>query len=196
MMPQMVFARTAVCALLVASAAGAVTPSNEAKARSASESARKAYDLGHFEDALRGYSEAYDLAPRPELLFNVGQCHRQLGHFEQAAFFYRRFLTLSPREPQNAGAVRRLVEDMEAKQAEARRLQRIEQQRQADEARAKAAEAETVRQRASLLQPVNPPESTASEFVALPAPPPSKPVYGRWWVWAAVGAGALALAGG
>lgn len=80
--------------------------------------AQREYDLGNFEGALGGYSEAYRLMPAPALLFNMGQCHRQLGQYERAAFFYRRYLALEPDSP-DAPLVTGLIQQMEAKLAEA-----------------------------------------------------------------------------
>ena len=36
------------------------------------------------------YTAAHDAKPLPALLFNIAQCHRQLGNHERALFFYRR----------------------------------------------------------------------------------------------------------
>ncbi|MCP3136139.1 tetratricopeptide repeat protein [Pyxidicoccus xibeiensis] len=88
----------------------------KAAARVLFEYAQREYDLGNFEDALGGYSEAYRLMPAPALLFNIGQCHRQLGQYERAAFFYRRYLALEPDSP-DAALVKDLIQTMEAKQA-------------------------------------------------------------------------------
>ncbi|HZI15023.1 MAG TPA: tetratricopeptide repeat protein [Myxococcus sp.] len=89
----------------------------EAVARRVFEQAQREYDLGNFEKALEGYSEAYRLVSAPALLFNIGQCHRQLGRYERAAFFYRRYLALEPDSP-DAPMVTGLIQQMEAKQAE------------------------------------------------------------------------------
>jgi tetratricopeptide (TPR) repeat protein len=108
--------------LLAASAAAAPSKQSEKEdptdtARVLFDSAQREYDLGNFEDALGSYSEAYRLMPAPALLFNIGQCHRQLNQYERAAFFYRRYLALEPNSP-DAPLVRKLIETMEAKQAE------------------------------------------------------------------------------
>ncbi|QSQ20609.1 tetratricopeptide repeat protein [Pyxidicoccus parkwayensis] len=89
----------------------------KAEARVLFDYAQREYDLGNFNDALSGYSEAYRLLPEPALLFNIGQCHRQLGQYERAAFFYRRYLALDPESP-DAPLVNQLIQQMEAKQAE------------------------------------------------------------------------------
>jgi tetratricopeptide (TPR) repeat protein len=94
----------------------------EAAARRVFEQAQREYDLGNFEKALEGYSEAYRRVSAPALLFNIGQCHRQLGQYERAAFFYRRYLALEPDSP-DAPVVTGLIQQMEAKQAESAQAQ-------------------------------------------------------------------------
>ncbi|MFP2907524.1 tetratricopeptide repeat protein [Pyxidicoccus sp. 3LFB2] len=149
---------------LLAASAAAAPPKQTGKedpkaaARVLFDSAQREYDLGNFEDALGGYSEAYRLMPAPALLFNIGQCHRQLNQYERAAFFYRRYLALEPESP-DAPLVTELIQTMEAKQAE------LDQQK----AR------ETV-----LAVPLTPD--------AAPKPRPSGPAFLRnRWFWAGVG---------
>ena len=43
--------------------------------------AQAAYNKGEFADALKLYSETYDLKQSPNLLFNMAQCSRLLGDF-------------------------------------------------------------------------------------------------------------------
>jgi tetratricopeptide (TPR) repeat protein len=50
------------------------------------------YELGRYAAALDEYGRAYDLAPVPELLFNMGQCHFQLRSYQQAILFYQAYL--------------------------------------------------------------------------------------------------------
>ncbi len=88
-------------------------PDPERIARTATELGQKAYDLGRFEEAIRHYSAAYQTMPLPALLFNLGQCHRQLGQFGQAAFFYGRYLDLVPKAP-NAALTHELLEEVGA----------------------------------------------------------------------------------
>jgi tetratricopeptide (TPR) repeat protein len=147
--------------LLVASTASAQQAAGREDPRAARvifDSAQREYDLGNFEAALKGYSEAYRLMPAPAFLFNIGQCHRQLGQYERAAFFYRRFLALEPESP-NAAVVQELLQTVEAKQAE------LEKQRQ----------------QPRLEVPLTPPPVTVER-------PPSGPAFLRSrWFWAGVG---------
>ena len=86
-------------------------PDFERTARTETELGKKAYDLGRFEEAIAHYSAAYDAMPLPALLFNIGQCHRQLGQFGRASFFYGRYLDLAPRAS-NATLAHELLEEV------------------------------------------------------------------------------------
>ena len=48
--------------------------------------AKTEYDLAHFDDALADFEAAYKAKPLPAFLFNIGQCHFQLKHFDRAVF--------------------------------------------------------------------------------------------------------------
>jgi tetratricopeptide (TPR) repeat protein len=78
------------------------------------ESAKKAFgegktlfELGKFEQALVHFQRAYELKPVPLLLFNIGQCHRQIGNHQEAVFTLTSFLEQVPDSPDRA-----LVEDL------------------------------------------------------------------------------------
>lgn len=47
---------------------------------------QKHYRLARFEQALTAFSKAYEYKPRPDLLFNIGQCHKKLKDY--SAFGY------------------------------------------------------------------------------------------------------------
>lgn len=63
------------------------------------ERAEVKFNVGNFRDAAADYQAAYELDHRPALLFDVAQCYRNLGDYERARFYYRRFLTLDPHTP-------------------------------------------------------------------------------------------------
>ena len=54
------------------------------------------YDTGHYVQALADIERAYELDPRPALLFNLGQCHRALGHHREAALVFKSYLRALP----------------------------------------------------------------------------------------------------
>jgi tetratricopeptide (TPR) repeat protein len=65
--------------------------------------ARKAFDAGEYERAIRLFVEADRLAPRAALSFNIARSYEKLGDSARALEHYRRYLR---REPSGAGAKR------------------------------------------------------------------------------------------
>ncbi len=152
----------------------------EARARFAEGSA--AYERGDFRGALKAFDAAYTLAPLPGFLFNVAQCHRQLGEYEQAGRYYQRYLELSEKEPANAGLVRELIAEMEAKgKAEAR-------------AREKDRPVKRPERKALDLRPSQelPPAAVPEARIAEEKPPGKR----KWLLWAGAGAAVAVIAGG
>ena len=129
----------------------------------------KLFALGKFDQALVEFEAAYEAKPLPKLLFNIGQAHRNLDHYDQAIFAFRKYLREVP-DADNREAVEKLIDDLEAKRAaEAER----EERRQAD---LLERERELARQRAPRDR--------------------DKPIYTRWWFWGGLAAVAVAGAGG
>ena len=87
----------------------------------------KLFALGKFSDALDAYQAAYDEKPFPAFLFNIGQCHRNLGDYEAAIFSFRKYLDLSP-DAENKDQVEEYIRDLEDEQekANAKRLDLVE----------------------------------------------------------------------
>ncbi len=71
------------------------------------------YALGRFAAARADYAAAYELVAEPALLFNIGQCYRQLGDPSQALFFYRGYLRDAP-AAENRVLVEELITETEA----------------------------------------------------------------------------------
>lgn len=179
---------------------------DEERAKAAFQEGKQDYDLGQFKDALRHYDEAYRLDPKPAILFNIAQCHRLLGNFERAAFFYRRFLSLGNPQGEAKTLAEGLLAEVEKKQAELEATQKQEREvrrlRELEAARAKAAaaEAEEARRKRALA------EAEGSDAPVRLQGPGDSPVQGvslgeetappaaasggltrRWWFWPAVG---------
>src|SRR5687767_1181436 len=158
------------------------------------------YNLSEFADALTAFKEAYRAFEDPVILFNIGQCQRQLGMRSEAVLSYRAFLREHPNAP-NAGDVRSLIATLESE------IQR--------ERASKAGPPQGTLAPSRMMTPppvekpparpvVAPPAKPAAEPTARPAPkpievsrpvpPPSAPstertpVYKKWWLWTAVGA--------
>ena len=90
----------------IALLAGAARAEDEvAKARALFAEGQAEYNLGHFAKALELYEGAYKHKAVPGLLFNIAQCHRQLGDMKNAASTYKAFLrTTSKKDPNRAQA--------------------------------------------------------------------------------------------
>jgi len=101
--------------LLVVVALGASAPVAAASdggrpGRAHFEMAETKFNLGRFEEAAVDYQAAYEAEPLPAFLFNIGQCHRNLGNYERAQFYFRRYLELDPRSPNRPDAERLIAE--------------------------------------------------------------------------------------
>lgn len=64
----------------------------DARARHLFAKAQAMFLKNQFDEALDFYHAAYELKPLPGFLFNIAQCHRFAGRFEQAIQFYNRYL--------------------------------------------------------------------------------------------------------
>jgi tetratricopeptide (TPR) repeat protein len=132
--------------------------------------ARALYKAGEYRAAATAYEEAYKADPKPEYLYNLGQCHKQvkdLPGLERAAHAFKAFLRERP-QAKNRDQVEQEIADLE---------QRIKVLRA-------SAPAEAVALKDVLLIPAAPPEE-------------SVPLYKKWWLWTAVGvvvAGAVTAA--
>lgn len=80
------------------------------------ERGEKLFALGKFDEALEEYQTAFDAKPLPGFLYNIGQCYRNLGDYDQAIFSFEKYLKLEP-EASNKEAVERLIEDLEQQKA-------------------------------------------------------------------------------
>ena len=130
---------------------------------------QRLFELRRFAEALEKYQQAYEAAPLPALLFNIGQAYVNLDQLDAALFSFRRYLTLAPRAF-NREAVLAYIEKIEKQQRE------------------REAAAEKRRQ-----QPVEPAPVAWQAPRSVPPATPRTPVYKRWWFWG--GLAALAGAG-
>ncbi len=196
--------RRAVAALLLAPLLVAARPAPPPAADPALEEAKQlfaegetAYKMGAFEEALLAFSNAYEKKPVAGFLFNLGQCHRQLGNHERAVFFFQGYLRDKP-DARNRAMVEGLIaESKKALEAERLAAEKAEQERLAEEARrreaarrAEEAKREEEAHRRKLV------EAAAAALVSSQPPPAAEPaLYERWWFWAAVGGVAVAAGG-
>ena len=106
-----------------------VSDSQDHEARQLFEAGEVAFADGRFENALRRFKDAYELSPRPQLLFNIGASAERLRRDEEALDAYQAYLEAMPDAPNRA-------------QVEAR-IDVIEQSRQHDQEVEPVAEAES-----------------------------------------------------
>jgi tetratricopeptide (TPR) repeat protein len=113
------FQVTLVAALALVGSATARADS--AKATAYFEKGTRLYQVGEYEKALVEFKAGHVEEPDASFLFNIAQCHRQLGQPKEAITFYKRFLSLSPDTPMRGDVERKIRELEEAahKQAEA-----------------------------------------------------------------------------
>ena len=144
--------------LLFAGAAFADAP-NADRIRALNKEMQTQYDLGHYAEALKAAEELYQLKPTSGVLFNVAQCHRQLGEFKEAAHAYRLFLTKV--EPGSTEAVK--AQEL---------LGQVEEAQKQKEAALKAQPLETAPIKATPPAEWQKPAAPTPAVVYVPAPPP------------------------
>lgn len=120
--------------LLAAVLAAPQAHADKATAKRLTEQATLAYKLGHFQEALEDFSMAYGEFSAPLLLFNIGQCYREIGNYERAVFFLQGYLREIPRA-RNRALVEDLIAECETKlaaqQAELKRRQEEDREQRA-----------------------------------------------------------------
>jgi tetratricopeptide (TPR) repeat protein len=168
-----------VCLLTVPPGRASAAPaaSDKALARQAYQEGTRYYNFGEFDKALESFKAAYLHLQDPALLYNIAQCHRQLGQKAEALQVYRSFLREAVNIPEAQRAnVRDVVNQLESSIAADRKAE--EDRRAAEAAAAAQAQAQA--------------QAAAAVAVEQPAPPPKKPLYKKWWLWTAVGGVAVA----
>jgi tetratricopeptide (TPR) repeat protein len=81
----------------------------EQEARAIFEAGRVAFDAARYEDALRHFRHAYQISPRPALLYNIGVAADRLRRDSEALEHFERYLREAPADaPQRADALARV----------------------------------------------------------------------------------------
>jgi hypothetical protein len=183
------------CLLLSSSLASADGGGHTARAKVLYGEGMKQYNLARFSDALASFEQAYLASPDPVFLFNIGQCHRMLGHQQEAIYSYRRFLSASPDTPNRAeveGFIASAEAALQRKEASAPPTGTLPPKEEPKEEPAPAAQPASVPPPAT--NPAAPPaassDSTApSASPTLPATNViAKPAPSRRWIWGIIGA--------
>jgi tetratricopeptide (TPR) repeat protein len=162
-----------------------VLAQDRGKAQAAYHLGTQHYNLGEYREALESFKEAYRNVENPSILFNIAQCHRQLGDKLSAVRSYRAYLNNTP-----DAANRQQVRDMIAK---------LESEIASDQKPLVTVEKPVAEPAAVVEKPLEKPaivETSAPIVVVTPPAPKPVPVYKRWWLWTAVGVGVAAIAVG
>src|SRR3954470_20883410 len=85
---------------------------NKQLAKDAFREGTRLYEVAEFQKALEAFKRAYLNFEEPTLLFNIAQCHRQLGDKQEAARFYKTYLHKMPNAP-NRGDVVKMIDTLE-----------------------------------------------------------------------------------
>ncbi len=115
---------------------------------------RAAFSDGRWQEALEHFQHAYELSPRPGLLYNIGQTADRMRNDEIAVDAFERFLQASPDAP-NRGAIESrlavLRHAIAERQASDRQAEEVRVEREAEPLAVPAAPSPA---RSSILPPV------------------------------------------
>ncbi len=154
------------------------------------------YEEKKFEEAIVQFEKAYEAVPDPKIWFNLGQCHRQLNHVEQALMYYEKFLAALP-EIQDLPAAKKRVLETEVRDW----VTQLQKQKEEEDARLREEEArQKAREQAKSQGTQEPAGTPASEKEGgEKAKDGGTPAAGetdasltsRWWFWTGIGATAI-----
>ncbi len=176
------------------------------KAREHYNRGEKAFTAGRFEEAYKEFEAGYAVMPRPAFLLNMAHSERKRGEVRNARALYRKFLVTDPQSKYRA-EVEEVLAQLDAVIAaeEPAASSPTSSPTTLAPPPAGAAPPALVTPPAPeapppvALQPAAPPPRPALDLAAQPdeprAEPSRRPVYQRWWFWAAVGGVVAAGAG-
>jgi hypothetical protein len=181
--------------LILVIASSPARADNKQAARDAYKEGARLYDLQDYKGALEAFRKAYVNFEEPTLLFNIAQCQRYLGQKAEAAVSYRNFLRKAPNS-QMADEVRRLITQLEGA---------IEQEQKANsappsgtlspkETKTPEPKAHEAKAPETKSPEVKPPDDKPPEVATPVEKRDDRPLIKKWWLWTAVGGGAVAIA--
>jgi tetratricopeptide (TPR) repeat protein len=174
-------------ALGLASGAMAASPDQDrVLAKQHFESGARRFDLAEWEQALIEFKEAYRITPDPALLYNIAQCHRKLGHIEDALTFYKTYRRRAPDAP-NRAEIDRRISELEAEQQakQSRKASEEQQTKTAPPVPAPLPSAGAATQGNPM--PENRTDLVQSADRTQPAARAETSIWRRWWLWTAIG---------
>jgi tetratricopeptide (TPR) repeat protein len=131
-----------------------------AEAREHFRKGSKAFDLGHYADAIKEYEAAYDIKEDPALLFNIAQAYRLEGDNQNAIRVYKSFLHHLP-NARNRPEVERRIEELQ---------KAIDQEGRAKEGPPDGTLPPAAEPQRAVTPPPNAETPAAAPIVAAPAP--------------------------
>ena len=181
-------------AALLLFAATAAASGSEAQFKVHYDRGLSFYSNEQYDEAIKEFQIAYDTIPRPRVLFNLGQAHRNLGNARQALDYYLMYQAREPNpKPGLKSELETYIAQMRKLLAEADAANSREEPSQAPPASPPGASSPS----SSAPSPPapSPPATTAAAAAApadLFASSPSEarrkaPVYKRAWLWCVVG---------
>ena len=189
------------CAALSAGSATAwgQTAEEKTKAKQHYVAGKTAFDSGDYATALTEYNQAYTLLPLPGLLFNIGQCYRNLERAQEAINAFNLYLEKSPKAANRTG-VEKLIAELEQvlKEAAPPEPKPVEPKPVETDPGTDAADplTGTLDTDPDGDKPDDDPVIVAATTPPPPTnpdPPTATPVYKKWWFWTIVG---VVVAGG
>ena len=101
-----------VAIVLVASGATPARADDAQKARDLFTQGNTYFDLGQFDKAIDAWQNGYQLKNDPGFLYNIAQAYRTMGDAQKAIFFYKRYLSNSPKA-RNRAEVEQKIEALQ-----------------------------------------------------------------------------------
>ncbi len=96
--------------ILVGEAKAAGVDDDAEAARAHFSRGTRFYDVGDYHQALDEFKAAHLAKPDAAFLYNIAQCHRQMGEIDQAIVLYKRYLNASPKAPNRSEVEKRIAE--------------------------------------------------------------------------------------
>jgi len=97
---------------LMASGATTARADDAQKARELFTQGNTYFDLGQFDKAIGAWQDGYQLKNDPGFLYNIAQAYRTMGDAQKAIFFYKRYLSNSPKA-RNRSEVEQKIEALQ-----------------------------------------------------------------------------------
>ena len=98
--------------VLVVSGATPVRADDAQKARELFTQGNTYFDIGQFDKAIDAWQNGYQLKNDPGFLYNIAQAYRTMGDAQKAVFFYKRYLSNSPKA-RNRAEVEQKIEALQ-----------------------------------------------------------------------------------